>query len=75
MPTIAQPFLLTEYYRVCRRVRMQLPVVFQRELVWEPKDQEWEGVRMLLEGMGGKNGEERPRDSHQEDEKVEGLPL
>lgn len=77
MPTVAQPFLLTEYYRMCRRERRQLPVMFQRELVWEPKGAEWEAVRELLEGKGkllDESGEEK-RDSHQEDGRMEGLEL
>lgn len=68
IPTVAQPFLLTEYYRICRREGLQLPEMFQRELVWEPRGAEWAGVKMMLEG---KVEETRPRDSHQEDEKVE----
>ncbi|KAF2171917.1 hypothetical protein M409DRAFT_63457 [Zasmidium cellare ATCC 36951] len=68
MPTVAQPFLLTEYYRICRREGLQLPEMFQRELVWEPRGAEWAGVRSMLEG---KMEDTRPRDSHQEDEKVE----
>ncbi|KAJ9619922.1 hypothetical protein H2203_008196 [Taxawa tesnikishii (nom. ined.)] len=37
MPTIAQPFLLTEYYKLCRQKGgMELPDLFQMDLLWEP---------------------------------------
>lgn len=52
MPTIAQPFLLTEYYRICRKKGLQLPVMFQEQLVWVPQTAEGERVRRILEGGG-----------------------
>lgn len=58
MPTVAQPFLLTEYYRICRKKGMQLPVVFQEQLIWEPKGEEAEKVRRLLAGSEWGKGEE-----------------
>ncbi|KAK4634514.1 hypothetical protein CLAFUW4_01265 [Fulvia fulva] len=48
LPTIAQPFLLSNYYRMCWREHMQLPDWFQQQLIWEPQDWEWNAMRMML---------------------------
>ncbi|EME49769.1 hypothetical protein DOTSEDRAFT_58952 [Dothistroma septosporum NZE10] len=48
MPILAQPFLLSDFYRMCRRKNMPLPAVFQEQLVWEPRGWEWETVQMML---------------------------
>jgi len=37
MPTIAQPFLLTTYYKMCRESGLQLPELFQQHVLWEPQ--------------------------------------
>lgn len=37
MPTIAQPFLLTKYYQMCRQTGLQLPELFQQHMLWEPQ--------------------------------------
>ncbi|EME89448.1 uncharacterized protein MYCFIDRAFT_210094 [Pseudocercospora fijiensis CIRAD86] len=61
MPTIAQPFLLTEYYHACRKQGVQLPELFQQQLIWEPKGEEMERVNAVLLGggkLGGGGGEE-----------------
>lgn len=73
MPTIAQPFLLTEYYRMCRRTGLQLPKLFQLQLIWEPKDQEWEKVKALFTKPLVKNMDENARESHQEEAKLTGV--
>jgi len=55
MPTIAQPFLLTKYYQMCRQTGLQLPELFQQHVLWEPqyntkdpKGSELEKVRKLM---------------------------
>ncbi|KAM3415254.1 hypothetical protein BST61_g8784 [Cercospora zeina] len=45
MPTVAQPLLLTAYYRMCRKAGRQLPRFFHEQLAWEPKGHELEAVR------------------------------
>ncbi|KAK5128768.1 hypothetical protein LTR85_000101 [Meristemomyces frigidus] len=49
MPTIAQPFLLTEYYRMCRQTGLQLPDLFQMQVLWEPKGEQLKAVRKMME--------------------------
>ncbi|CAK1354907.1 unnamed protein product [Cercospora beticola] len=48
MPTIAQPFLLTAYYRMCHNHGLRLPKFIQAQLVWEPKGQELQEIRALF---------------------------
>ena len=76
MPTIAQPFLLTEYYRMCRREGLQLPKLFQLQLIWQPKGDEWKRVQAMFKQPLNDDVDEEPRDSHQEDPmdmKLDGL--
>lgn len=37
MPSLIQPFLLTTYFSMCRETGLQLPELFQMQLLWEPK--------------------------------------
>lgn len=49
MPTIAQPFLLTEYYRMARRSGLQLSASFQQQLSWDLQGAERDRVLRLLD--------------------------
>lgn len=48
MPSLMQPFLLTTYYQLCRETGLQLPELFQMQLIWEPhwEDQDPEGCQL-----------------------------
>ncbi|CAK3899179.1 ATP-grasp domain-domain-containing [Lecanosticta acicola] len=75
MPTVAQPFLLTEYYRVSRRTGQQLPVMFQEHLIWKPKEEEQEKVQKLLQSSVGDaakglEGEEKVDSAHDHRERT-----
>jgi len=48
MPTIAQAFLLTTYYKMCRSEGLQLPELFQHQVLWEPKGEHLEEVRRIM---------------------------
>ncbi|KXS95131.1 hypothetical protein AC578_2885 [Pseudocercospora eumusae] len=58
MPTIAQPFLLTNYYHACRKQGMQLPKLFQQQLIWEPIGEDLDRVNQILMGDKVVDGEE-----------------
>ena len=49
LPSLMQPFLLTSYYEICRERRMNLPMMFQWDMIWEPKGEELESVRRMFE--------------------------
>ncbi|KAK4545305.1 hypothetical protein LTR36_003485 [Oleoguttula mirabilis] len=48
MPTMAQPFLLTEYYRICRQTGLQLPDLLESQVSWEPKGEQLKAVRRMI---------------------------
>jgi hypothetical protein len=52
MPTIAQPFLLTKYYSMCRKSGLRLSDFFRRDILWEPSDAELEDIRALCAEKG-----------------------
>jgi len=49
LPSLMQPFLLTSYYEICRERKMNLPKMFQWDMIWEPKGEELESVRRMFE--------------------------
>lgn len=49
MPSIAQPFLLTVYYKVCWQRRQKLPDMFQWDLTWQPDGQQLERLRKMMD--------------------------
>lgn len=49
LPSLMQPFLLTSYYEICRERKMNLPKMFQWDMIWDPKGEELENVRKMFE--------------------------
>jgi hypothetical protein len=49
LPTLMQPFLLTSYYEICREKKMNLPTMFQWDMIWDPEGEELENVRKMFE--------------------------
>jgi len=48
-PVLVQPFLLTSYYEICReRGGISLADMFQSDLVWEPKDPQFNSLPSFL---------------------------
>ncbi|KAE8376402.1 hypothetical protein BDV26DRAFT_265667 [Aspergillus bertholletiae] len=45
MPSLASPFLLTYYYKLCHRHKLTLPELFQWDLIWEPSDEQLNRLR------------------------------
>ncbi|KAF2209256.1 hypothetical protein CERZMDRAFT_47361 [Cercospora zeae-maydis SCOH1-5] len=61
MPIVAQPLLLTAYYRMCHKSGWQLPHFFHEQLAWEPKRHELEGLRGMFaekDSVGADSGVE-----------------
>lgn len=49
MPSFAQPFLLTTYYRMCKeKGGISLPDMFQNDVLWEPSGDKLEKIRELM---------------------------
>lgn len=55
LPSLMQPFLLTSYYEICRERKMNLPTMFQWDMVWEPVGKELKDVRRMFEEPEEKN--------------------
>lgn len=49
MPSIAQPFLLTVYYKICWQRKQKLPDMFQWDLTWEPDDGLLDRLRKMMD--------------------------
>jgi hypothetical protein len=49
LPSLMQPFLLTSYYEICRERKMNLPTMFQWDVIWDPKGEELENVREMFD--------------------------
>lgn len=49
LPSLMQPFLLTSYYEICRERKMDIPTMFQWDLVWEPDAEQLRRVQRLLD--------------------------
>jgi len=75
MPTIAQPFLLTEYYRMCRQSGLQLPELFQQHVLWEPhydaKEPEGSELGKIRKAMAAANDRDEKRVHGETEEKEE----
>jgi hypothetical protein len=49
LPSLMQPFLLTSYYEICRERKMDIPTMFQWDVVWEPTGEHMKRVQKMLE--------------------------
>ncbi|OCK84524.1 hypothetical protein K432DRAFT_260382, partial [Lepidopterella palustris CBS 459.81] len=49
MPSLMSPFLLTAYYEICRERKLQLPEMFQWDVVWEPDEVKMEQVNIFCD--------------------------
>ncbi|OJJ35959.1 hypothetical protein ASPWEDRAFT_41183 [Aspergillus wentii DTO 134E9] len=56
MPSLASPFLLSYYYKLCWRHHLTLPELFQWDLIWEPTDELLEKVGTLRQRVLGGQG-------------------
>lgn len=68
LPSLMQPFLLTSYYQICRERKLALPEMFQWDLTWEPKGEELEMVRRLIEEEDAKDAKARERNAAKDEQ-------
>ncbi|CAM6104959.1 unnamed protein product [Calypogeia fissa] len=63
LPSLMQPFLVTSYYKICQeKGGINIPTMFQMDLVWEPVGEHLEKVRTMLKHMAEESEKEGPRD-------------
>ncbi|KAL6238421.1 hypothetical protein BDW75DRAFT_201735 [Aspergillus navahoensis] len=53
MPSLASPVLLTYYYILCHRHKLELPDLFQWHVIWEPTEESLKKVKELDERVEG----------------------
>lgn len=66
LPSLMQPFLVTSYYKICQEKGggLNIPTMFQMDLVWEPSGEHLERVRTMLKELEARDENEDGRKSH-----------
>ncbi|KAF2769142.1 hypothetical protein EJ03DRAFT_363193 [Teratosphaeria nubilosa] len=57
MPVIAEPFLLTTYFTMARKAGLQLPELFQHQVIWSPQGTHLEQVRKIIDDADARDEE------------------